>query len=120
MATQEELHEKLMSATGEDRISCLLDYAFSFHTKDPEKALNLIQEAESLSLKHSCLEDLGRCHQMYSVYWGVKGNYDKALESALESLSLAQKTGRRDNACGLYNNLAIIYSRLKEHEKMQD
>lgn len=114
MTTRDELKKKLEGSKGVDRIYPLLDYGFSFHMKDPEKMLLLTKEAMELSQKHSFKEGISRSLQQLGVYWGIRGDYGKALENALEALAIAEETDSPERICGLFNNLSILYCRLED------
>ncbi len=112
MTSREELEETLKTARGRERILPLLDYAFSLHLKDPDGMLEAVSEALDLSVKHSFTTGIFRCHQLKSIYWGMKGNFEKALEHSLEALSLLDGEREPEKLCSLSNNLSLIYCRL--------
>lgn len=116
MTNREKLEETLKTATGEERIPPLLDYAFSLHLKDPDRMMEVVNEALELSLKYSSSTGLFRCHQLKSIFWGMKGDFEKALEHSLEAMSLLDGEREPEKLCSLSSNLSLIYCRLGDTE----
>jgi len=114
MEAIQELEQILVCTEGPERISPLLDLAYAVHMRDPSRMYSLLNEALALSGEYSVNAWNIRLYQLFSVYWGMKGDYDKSLENALQSLSFAESCGETARLAGLYNNLGIIYNRLED------
>jgi signal transduction histidine kinase/ActR/RegA family two-component response regulator len=50
------------------------------------------------------------------VFWGIRGDFEKSLEWALESLAISKTLDKNAGLAGKYSNLGIIYNRLGDIE----
>lgn len=112
MVSIESLEKDLDLAHGLSRINPLLELAFALHMKDPIRMRKLLDEALELSLEHGDRVSECRARRLFSVFWGIRGDFEKSLEWALESLAIARTLGSDCSLAGHYSNLGIIYNRL--------
>lgn len=117
MFSIESFEQDLDLARGLSRIKPLLELAFALHMKDPSRMRKLLDEALELSIEHDDRASECRARQLFSVFWGIRGDFEKSLEWALESLAIARTLGRDGKLAGKYNNLGIIYNRLGDIEQ---
>jgi signal transduction histidine kinase/ActR/RegA family two-component response regulator len=116
MVSIESLEKDLDLARGLSRIKPLLELAFALHMKDPIRMRKLLDEALELSLEHGDRVSECRARRLFSVFWGIRGDFEKSLAWALESLALAKTLGSEGSLAGHYSNLGIIYNRLGDTE----
>ncbi len=116
MDSLQDLEKILEYAAGQERIKPLLDLSFMLRVRDMSKMRCLIDEALELSLEHSDRSGESRSYQISSVYWGITGDYEKALENALKALSISREIGEISAIAKGYNNLSIIYNRLHDND----
>ena len=116
MDSLQDLEKILEYAAGQERIKPLLDLSFMLRVRDMSKMRCLIDEALELSLEHSDRSGESRSYQISCVYWGITGDYEKALENALKALSISREIGETSTLARSYNNLSIIYNRLHDND----
>ncbi len=116
MDSPQDLEKILEYAEGQERINPLLDLSFMLRVRDKSKMRCLVEEALELSLEHSDRSGESRSYLIMSIYWGITGDYEKALKNAHKSLSISRKIGETSTFARSYNNLSIIYSRLHDNE----
>ena len=115
MDSLRDLEKTLEHTAGQERIEPLLDLSFMLRVRDRSKMRCLIDEALELSLKHSDRTGESRSYQNMSIYWGITGDYGKALENALKALSISREISETSALARSYNNLSIIYNRLNDN-----
>ncbi len=116
MNSLQDLEKILEYTAGQERIKPLLDLSFMLRVRDKTKMRCLIDEALELSLEHSDRSGESRSYLSMSIYWGITGNYEKALDNALKSLSISKEIGETSALARCYNNISIIYTRLHDND----
>jgi signal transduction histidine kinase len=99
-----------------ERIGSLLAEAYALHSTSPHAMLPLIEEALSLSEEHGLEECRLKCFNLFSIYYGVTGDYHTALEYSLEALRAMPDSVLPETLSARYSNISILYGRLLEHE----
>jgi signal transduction histidine kinase len=112
----EELEHQLGDASGTQRISLLLDLAYQLHMRNLPRMRNLIDDALALSLEIGDRAGESRSYNLLSIYWGVLGDYAKALNAALRSVEILREIGDTDQLSARYNNISLIHKRMGDLE----
>ena len=109
-----ELEKLLETVTGVERIDPLLDLAFKLYMRDLPRMRKLADEALCIALENGDRAGESRAYSIVSIYWGVRGDYDKSLENAFRSLEILRDTNDVKNLAARYNNISLIYERMND------
>ncbi len=109
---------------GEDRelssqvevIDSILKEAYQLHSSNPAGMLSLLEKASSLIEQggHTGLQS--KCNNIFSIYYGVTGDYHRALQYALEVVRSEKEDPSSETLSVRYANISILYGRLSEFE----
>ena len=102
----------LASVNKEDKLKTLNDLAFKLRVKQPEKTVELANQA--LQLAHSLGDLKGERTALSNLGMGYRyqGNYNEALKYQQQALLVAQQLNNQKYVATEYNRIGIIYKRL--------
>lgn len=116
MESISEIEGLLETLTGAKRIDPLLNLAYKLYMRDLPRMRKLADEALFLALENGDRAGVSRAYNIMSVYWGVRGDYDKSLESAFQSLEILREINNVKDLAARYNNISLIYERMNDRE----
>ncbi|MCD4774951.1 MAG: response regulator [Candidatus Aegiribacteria sp.] len=116
MESVSELEGLLETLTGVERIDPLLSLAYKLYMRDLPRMRKLTDEALCLALENGDRAGESRAYNIMSVYWGVRGDYDKSLDSAFQSLEILREMNNVKDLAARYNNISLIYERMNDRE----
>ncbi|MFM1876252.1 MAG: hypothetical protein RL266_1989, partial [Bacteroidota bacterium] len=110
---QETMHDSL-------RVDRLIDVHGQLILSDPSATLPYVEEAMSIAKEIGYQAGIGFCENalgMYHLYH--RENKEKALEHVLRSVEILDSIGDQKHILVSYNNLGLVYQRLKRYEDSQ-
>ncbi|CAM9815416.1 unnamed protein product, partial [Pylaiella littoralis] len=87
---------------------------------DPTRAVNYLEDFQSISAELDDLEGQGRAYEALAAVYQTLGDDDKALsllQSYLDVASKTQNLGAQEAAC---SNLGVLHSKRGQHSKAKD
>jgi PAS domain S-box-containing protein len=102
----------LASVNKEEKLETLNSLAFKFRVKQPEKTVELANQA--LQLAHSLGNLKGERVALSNLGMGYRyqGDYNEALKYQQQALTVAQQLKNQKYVAAEYNRIGIIYKRL--------
>lgn len=119
MESVSELEGLLETLTGAERIDPLLNLAYKLYMRDLPRMRKLADEALCLALENGDRAGESRAYNIMSVYWGVRGDYDKSLDSAFQSLEILREMNNVKDLAARYNNISLIYERMNDRDNFK-
>ena len=116
MESISEIEGLLETLTGAERIDPLLDLAYRLYMRDLPRMRKLADEALCLALENGDRAGESWAYNIMSIYWGVRGDYDKSLENAFQSLEILREINNVKYLATRYNNISLIYQRMNDKE----
>jgi signal transduction histidine kinase/Tfp pilus assembly protein PilF len=112
-----DFEKKLKNSKGTERIKLLNDRAYELRNSNPDKAIELANEAITLSKSLSFKEGLGRAYLTTGWCEFLKNNNKKSLEETNAALKVFLELKDNENLAYVYNNLGNIYNSMGDFDK---
>jgi tetratricopeptide (TPR) repeat protein len=100
-----------------NRINLMVDIGYELRGNDPEKALNITNEAISLSKSIKYANGYSRGLGTIAIIFNKVGNYPRALEFSLQRLKLVEKMNDQEKFANVLINIGIVYVYQEEYKK---
>lgn len=102
------------------RVDRLIDVHGHLILSDASATLPYVEEAMSIAKEIGYIEGIGFCENAMGMYhFYHHENKEKALEHVLRSVQILDSIGDQKHILVSYNNLGLIYQRLKRYEDSQ-
>lgn len=115
--------QKVKKGLKDDQVANILLRTAEVHIHNGKYDASLVSLEQVLFIHNALGEavdiDLGLCHHLLSSTYLARGNYEKAVESSLESLKWKRdEFGHNSLECAsVHNNLGKAYGKLNEFDK---
>ena len=98
-------------------VRLMVDLAQEYRGSDPERALALAQEAESLARALKDNSGLSMAYTSAGITHAQQGSWVRALNYFLNSLKLKEELGDQQGMAGLLSNIGVVHGRLNDEER---
>ncbi|MFT3909637.1 MAG: adenylate/guanylate cyclase domain-containing protein [Ferruginibacter sp.] len=114
------LHEKLSKNpqwADTNKVMLLTDLAYEYYMGDPEKGLEIADEALKLSEKLNWKKGIAySCNRLGLCNW-AKADYPRALELQFRALSIFEETNDKPGQATVLGNIGLVYYGQNDNEQ---
>lgn len=113
---QQDLEEKLKSASGEEKIEILNQLAYSIYKQYPKKCIEYSRQALRLSKDLNLQQGIGIALKLMGMGFGVLGENKESLENTRNALKIFQKLGDKKNIAQSLTAIGAIYLNMSQYD----
>lgn len=103
--------------TDTNRVKLMCDIGYELRVNDPEKALDISNEALLLSKKIKYTVGQSKSLGTIAIIFRLIGNFPLALEYNLKRLKLVEKTNNKKSFAGALINIGFVYVNQEEYKR---
>jgi tetratricopeptide (TPR) repeat protein len=101
-------------------VLALTEIAYRLIAAKPDSSLYYANQANRISKEINYLKGMGRATRVLGIYYGMNGDFDKALQSCQEALQFSQDAEDLIGLANCYGNIGIIYRNQGNYAKSLD
>lgn len=98
-------------------VRLLLDLAQEYRRGNPERALNIAREAESLARSINDNPGLANSFTSIGITYAGTGAWVRALNHFLKALQLKEELGDQQGMAALLSNIGVLHGKLNDEER---
>jgi tetratricopeptide (TPR) repeat protein len=108
---------KTKTAVDSNKVSLLLNIAFSLTYEVPEEATRYANEAMNLAEKVNWVKGKALSYRQIGLLYYVQSDFMKAMDWSQKALKTAKPLNNKLFEASVYNNIGNIYADLAQHKK---
>jgi tetratricopeptide (TPR) repeat protein len=113
---QQDLEEKLKSASGKEKIEILNQLAYSIYDQYPKKCIEYSRQALRLSKDLNLQQGMGNALKLMGMGYGVLGENKESLENTRNALKIFKNIGDKKNIAQSLTAIGAIYLNMSQYD----